>query len=165
MSATEEKMRQIRLVAFDVDGVFTDGRLFIGDDGVETKGFHTQDGFGVRNLLAHGFEVAVISGRHSRAVEIRMEQLGVSHVILGSREKEKEFRKLTAKLGLTAEQCAYVGDDVPDLPLLEIAGLSIAVANAVTEVRSVCDLTTVASGGAGAVREVCDMLVRSKVAS
>lgn len=159
MSGSGAKLAGIRLVAFDVDGVFTDGRFYLSDDGIESKAFHTQDGFGIRKLINAGIEVAVISGRRSGAVERRMAELGVSHVIQGCRDKVAALDDLLATLRLTSEQCAFVGDDIPDLPLLQAVGFSIAVANAVPEVREQCDYTTSASGGAGAVREVCELVL------
>lgn len=152
----------LRLVAFDVDGVFTDGRFYLSDEGVETKAFATQDGFGIRRLLAAGIDVAVISGRSSGAVDRRMTELGVEHVMQGCRDKVSAFKDLIANLGIPAEACAFVGDDIPDLPLLSAVGYSIAVANAVSEVREACDHTTRARGGFGAVREVCDLLLAAR---
>lgn len=149
----------VRLVAFDIDGVFTDGRFYLSDTGVESKAFSTQDGFGIRRLLAAGVEVAVISGRTSAAVQLRMQELGVVHVIQGCTDKVAAFDDVIASLSITPAECAYVGDDVPDLTLLARVGVSIAVANAVAEVRNQCDYTTEAHGGFGAVREVCDMLL------
>jgi len=148
-----------RLVAFDVDGVFTDGRFYLSDAGCESKSFNTQDGFGIRLLLTAGIEVAVISGRSSKAVEIRMNELGVKHVIQGCKDKVAAFDKLINELGVKINNTVYVGDDVPDLPLLRHAGFAIAVANAVADVQAECDVTTTASGGSGAVREVCEMLL------
>ena len=159
MSAPSTTLAGIRLVAFDVDGVFTDGRFYLSDDGVESKAFHTQDGFGIRQLINAGIEVAVISGRRSGAVERRMAELGVAHVIQGCRDKVAALDDLLAGLRLTPEQCAFVGDDIPDLPLLQTVGFSVAVANAVPEVREQCDYTTTAAGGAGAVREVCELVL------
>ena len=152
----------VRLVAFDVDGVFTDGRFYLSNDGVESKAFSTQDGFGVRRLLAAGIEVAVISGRTSAAVRLRMEELGVRHVVQGCSDKIAAFDSMIAKLGIAPAECAYVGDDVPDLPLLARVGVSFAVANAVSEVRQHCDYVTHARGGFGAVREVCDLLLNGR---
>ena len=149
----------IRLVAFDIDGVFTDGRFYLSDDGVETKAFSTQDGFGIRQLIKAGIEVAVISGRPSAAVEKRMAELEVAHVILGCSDKTAAFDDLAESLGITAEEAAFVGDDIPDLPLLSKVGYSFAVANAVSAVREYCDYTTERSGGAGAVREVCELVL------
>ena len=158
-SGKRELPADIQLIAFDVDGVFTDGRFYLSDDGCESKAFNTQDGFGIRALLQAGIEVAVISGRHSKAVELRMSELGVTHVIQGCKDKVAAFDELIDKLGVGLDQTVYVGDDVPDLPLLRHAGFAIAVANAVTAVQAQCDLTTRASGGCGAVREVCEILL------
>jgi len=158
----DERLAAVRLVAFDVDGVFTDGRFYLADDGTESKAFHTQDGYGVRRLLEAGLEVAVISGRHSRAVEKRMAELGVQHVHLGCRNKLAVFDDLLARLSLAPEQAAFAGDDAPDLPLLERAGVAIAVANAHADVIASCDLRTEKPGGFGAVREVCDRLLAAR---
>jgi len=155
-------LANVRLVAFDLDGVFTDGRFFLSDDGVEFKSFCTQDGFGIRQLLKSGIEVAVISGRKSEAVERRMHELGVSHVVLGCNDKTAAFDTLTEKLGISAAESAFVGDDIPDLPLLSKVGFSIAVANAVSAVREYCDYTTEAGGGNGAVREVCELVLAAR---
>jgi 3-deoxy-D-manno-octulosonate 8-phosphate phosphatase (KDO 8-P phosphatase) len=155
-------LASIRLVAFDVDGVFTDGRFYLSNDGVESKAFNTQDGYGIRQVLHAGVEVAVISGRRSAAVQQRMDELGVRHVIQDCSDKIAAFDALTKELGITDAECIYVGDDVPDLPLLGKAGISVAVANAVAEVREYCDYTTQARGGFGAVREICDLLLRAR---
>ena len=161
-AATHNRLAELRLVAFDVDGVFTDGRFYLSDDGVESKAFNTQDGFGIRRLIGAGFEVAVISGRRSAATAKRMAELGVPHVILGSADKVAAFDELIARLGIDAIECAYAGDDVPDLPLLDKVGYSIAVANAVEAVRDFCDYTTMAPGGHGAVREICDLVLAAR---
>ncbi len=153
-----QRLAEIRLAAFDVDGVFTDGRFYLSDDGVESKAFSTQDGYGVRRLLQCGIDVAVISGRKSAAVERRMSELGVKHVFLGCSNKAEVYDTLLRDLGLTPGQTAYTGDDFPDLPLLQKAGVSFAVANAHADIRRICDMTTRASGGHGAVREICDLL-------
>ena len=162
-AATHNRLSELRLVAFDVDGVFTDGRFYLSDDGVETKSFHTQDGFGIRRLVDAGIVVAIISGRPSGAVEKRMQELGVDHVMLGARDKIAAFEELIADLDIEEAECAYVGDDIPDLALLNRVGYSIAVANAVPEVRDYCDYTTSAIGGSGAVREICDLVLESRM--
>ncbi len=149
----------IRLVAFDVDGVFTDGRFYLSDDGVESKAFNTQDGFGIRQLLHAGIAVAVISGRDSGAVRKRMAELGVEHIVLACRDKVAALDEIVSELNISPADCAYVGDDIPDLPLLNHVGYAIAVANAVAELQSQCDYTTTASGGRGAVREVCELIL------
>ena len=149
----------LKLVGFDVDGVFTDGRFYLSNEGVESKSFSTQDGFGIRQLINAGIDVAVISGRQSAAVELRMAELGVQHVHLGCRDKVAVFDSIVAELGIELRQTAFVGDDVPDLPLLRHAGFAIAVANAVPAVRQECDTITDAHGGAGGVREVCELVL------
>ena len=162
MSGGLERLTQLRLVAFDVDGVFTDGRFYLSDDGSETKAFHTQDGYGVRQLLLSGVAVAVISGRPSPAVEKRMTELGVRHVILGCRDKVAALQDLAGSLDIDLADCAFVGDDLPDLPLLETVGVSISVANAVAAVQERCDYITQRPGGFGAVREICDLVVAAQ---
>ncbi len=159
---SDDKLVKIRLVAFDVDGVFTDGRFYLSNAGVESKAFYTQDGFGVRQLLATGINVVVISGRKSDAVEKRMSELGVTHVIQGCGDKVAALDRIIADLGITPAECAYVGDDIPDLPLLNHVGVSVAVANAVSELRQQCDISTSAAGGHGAVREVCDLVLAAQ---
>ncbi len=162
MSSIANKLADIRLVAFDVDGVFTDGRFYLSDAGIETKAFNTQDGFGIRQLIMADIAVAVISGRKSGAVERRMTELGVPHVIQGCGDKVAALDGIIETLGITAQECAYVGDDIPDLPLLEYVGVPIAVANAVEQVRAFCDYTTTASGGFSAVREVCELVLSAR---
>jgi len=161
-AATHNSLCDTRLVAFDVDGVFTDGRFYLSDAGVESKAFCTQDGFGVRQLLAAGIEVVVISGRHSAAVARRMNELGIRHVVQGCKDKIAAFEALTGALGISDAECVYVGDDLPDLPLLQKVGYAVAVANAVAAIRDHCDYTTLASGGFGAVREVCDLVLAAR---
>jgi 3-deoxy-D-manno-octulosonate 8-phosphate phosphatase (KDO 8-P phosphatase) len=149
----------LRLVGFDVDGVFTDGRFYLSDDGVETKAFSTQDGFGIRQLIDAGIEVAVISGRQSVAVDRRMAELGVKYVVQGCKDKVAALDEILVELGIDRSQTAFAGDDVPDLPLLNHVGYAIAVGNAVDTVKSACDHVTTAAGGAGAVREICEYVL------
>ena len=158
----KQKLRELRLVGFDIDGVFTDGRFYLSDDGTEAKAFHTQDGFGIRLLIKNGVDVAVISGRKSNAVAIRMQELGVQHVELGCPDKVAAFRAILDKIGIPQEQSAFAGDDLPDLPLLDFAGIAFAVSNAVPEIKDACDYVTKAAGGNGAVREICDMICKQK---
>ena len=162
MNVGLNKLGEIALVAFDVDGVFTDGRFYLSDDGIETKAFHTQDGYGIRQLIKAGVAVAVISGRRSGAVEKRMAELDVRHVLLGCKDKVAAMNELAAKLDIAITTCAYVGDDMPDLPLLEHVGFSVAVANAVAVLQEKCDYVTRKPGGSGAVREVCDLVIAAR---
>jgi 3-deoxy-D-manno-octulosonate 8-phosphate phosphatase (KDO 8-P phosphatase) len=154
--------RNLKLVGFDVDGVFTDGRFYLSDDGIESKAFFVQDGFGIRQLLEAGVEIVIISGRQSVAVERRMAELGVKYVIQGCRDKVAAFDEVVTEIGADLAETAFVGDDVPDLPVLRHAGFAIAVANAVPAVSSACAVVTRASGGAGAVREVCEMVLAAR---
>ena len=152
----------IRLIGFDVDGVFTDGRFYLSDDGVESKAFHTQDGYGIRRILEAGIQVAVISGRQSEAVRQRMAELGVEHVFLGCKDKVAAFDQLLSDLSIPESQSAYTGDDLPDMALLRKTGVSFAVANAHGDVQNLCDYTTTKAGGFGAVREICDLLLEAR---
>lgn len=156
---SSDNLGRIRLVAFDVDGVFTDGRFYLSDEGIESKSFHTQDGYGIRRLLDAGFSVAVISGRKSGAVEKRMSELGVQHLVQGCGDKIAALDTIIAGLNISTSECAYVGDDIPDLPLLDHVGFAIAVANAVPALHQQCDYSTSARGGQGAVREVCELIL------
>lgn len=151
-----------RLAVFDCDGVFTDGRLWLGDDGHEYKAFHTQDGHGVKRLLRAGVVVAVISGRRSDAVRRRMRELGIEHLVEACDDKLGALRAIQHEVGCGDDATACVGDDLPDLPLLEVAGLAIAVANAVDPILEVAHFRTRRPGGHGAVREVCDLLVSAR---
>ena len=155
------RARSVRLVVFDVDGVFTDGTLVIDANGVESKTFHVRDGLGVKRLMAAGVGVAVISGRRSPAVALRMRELGVTHVHLGIEDKRGVFDGLCNELGLQPGETAVVGDDLPEIALFEVAGLSIAVADAHADVRARADWTTSLPGGRGAVREIADALIEA----
>jgi 3-deoxy-D-manno-octulosonate 8-phosphate phosphatase (KDO 8-P phosphatase) len=162
VSGKDRSLASMRLVAFGIDGVFTDGRLYISNDGIESKAFHTHDGFGIRQLIVAGLVVAVISGRESVAVEKRMSDLGVKHVIQGNSDKVAAFEALAAELGISDTEAVYVGDDLPDLPLLSRVGFSVAVSNAHEEVKAASDYTTDKAGGFGAVREVCDLVLNAR---
>lgn len=154
------KAAQIRLVIFDVDGVLTDGRLYIGSDGHEFKAFHVRDGHGIKMLLAAGVEVALISAsRNTTAVERRMNDLGIRHGYLGTHDKLAAFEELRAKLALRAEQVAYVGDDLIDLPVMSRVGLAITVQDADPFVKRHADWQTSQCGGQGAARAVCELLL------
>jgi 3-deoxy-D-manno-octulosonate 8-phosphate phosphatase (KDO 8-P phosphatase) len=151
-----------RLLVLDVDGVLTDGRLLYAADGSESKSFHVRDGYGIQQVLAAGIQVAVISGRPSGAAAARLSELKVPHVYLGRNDKQVVFTGLLGELGLGPQVVACVGDDVTDLPIMALAGLGIAVADADPRVRSAADWCTQAAGGHGAVREVCDLLLDSR---
>ena len=153
---------KIRLVVFDVDGTLTDGRLYYGAGGEELKVFHVQDGYGLKRLMQAGVKVAIISGRDSAAVTRRMQDLGIEHVFQGDEDKLPLLEKLLKRLGLTLEQTACVGDDLPDLALLKHAGLAIAVRDARPQLKAVAHHVTAAQGGLGAAREVCDLILEAQ---
>lgn len=150
---------KVRLAAFDIDGVFTDGRLWFTDDSREFKSFHVQDGLGVKLLGEAGIRVAIITSRFSPVVARRAAELGIELVYQDQDDKLACFQRLLIALKLSAEQACYAGDDLPDLPVLKRAGLAIGVANAHPFLHSHCHYLTTACGGAGAVREVADLLL------
>ncbi len=157
-----EKARAVRLVIFDVDGVLTDGSLFIGDGGEEYKAFNSRDGHGMKMLQKSGVPIAIITGRTSEVVRHRMDSLGIAHVYQGQLDKLPAFEELIAKLGLTPEQVAYVGDDVVDLPILIRVGLAIAVQDAHELVKQHCHWTTPNPGGRRAARDVCEFIMQAQ---
>ncbi len=159
MTATATGVAAIRLLVLDVDGVMTDGRLHFGPRGEVLKVFHVRDGYGVQQVRSAGIEVAVISGRKSQMVTTRCRELGIRHVVQGQSDKDGAFRRLLGKLKLTASQCACVGDDVPDVPLMHQVAIAFAVADAHAQAKRAAHIVTSANGGHGAVREVCDYLL------
>lgn len=152
----------IRLAVFDVDGTLTDGRLWYGEDGRETKVFHVHDGLGLKRLQANGVEVALITARISHPVALRAEELDIAHVYQGQGDKRGCLLELLDALHLTADQVAFVGDDLPDLAPMRIAGLAVAVANAHPWVAAQAHWQTGKAGGAGAAREVCDLILHAQ---
>jgi len=157
-----ERAARVRLAIFDVDGVLTDGRLWYAEDGHELKAFHVHDGLGLKRLRAHGIEVAIISSRISHVVAVRMAELGVVHVYQAQEDKRVCFDQLLHALQIDPAQCAYTGDDLPDLPVMSQVGLAVAVANAHSSVRELAHWTTRREGGTGAVREVCDLILAAQ---
>jgi len=157
-----EKAKLIKLLICDVDGVFSDGRIYMGNAGEELKTFHTRDGFGIKALQHSGVEIAVITGRQSAIVENRMTALGVKHIYQGQDNKLVAYHEIINNLGLLSEQCAYIGDDVIDLPVMQVVGLSVAVADAHPLVRNKAHWSTQAAGGYGAVRECCDLILQAQ---
>ena len=153
---------QIRLVIFDVDGVLTDGSLFLGDDGQEYKAFNSRDGHGMVMLQETGVRLAVITGRTSNVVQMRMESLGISDVYQGYRHKLPAYEELKGRLGLADTDIAYVGDDIVDLPVMRRVGLAVAVADAHPAVLKYAHWSTRAPGGHGAAREVCELILEAQ---
>ncbi|MEP6898630.1 MAG: HAD hydrolase family protein [Rhodanobacter sp.] len=150
---------KIRLAVFDVDGTLTDGRLWFTEDGHEIKVFHVHDGLGLKRLQANGVQVAIISARISHPVALRAEELDIRHVYQGQGDKRACLLELLDALQLTPEQAAFIGDDLPDLPPMRMAGLAIAVANAHPWVAEQAHWQTYKSGGMGAAREACDLII------
>ena len=153
---------KIQLAVFDVDGTLTDGRLWYGEDGHEAKIFHVHDGLGLKRLQANGVQVALITARISHPVALRAEELDIAHVYQGQGDKRACLLELLDALHLAPEQAAFTGDDLPDLPPMRIAGLAVAVANAHPWVAEQAHWQTGKSGGMGAVREVCDLILRAQ---
>lgn len=158
----ETKAANIKLLVLDVDGVMTDGKIVINHLGEETKFFDCKDGHGISMLIKAGIDVAIISGRKSRAVEFRAETLGIKDVHLGIKDKEPVILMLMSEKGLKREDVCCMGDDLPDIPMFQHAGFSVAVSDAVREVIRSADMITKKKGGNGAVREVCDLILKSK---
>ncbi len=157
-----KKAAQIKLLIFDVDGVLTDRKIYLADSGHEYKAFNSHDGFGIKMLLKSGVAVAIITTRNSPVVARRMQELGVQHIYQGQEDKRQALDDLALQLTLQLEQIAYVGDDLPDLPLMRKVGLGIAVADAAEYVRQHADWQTQAAGGKGAAREVCELIMQAQ---
>jgi 3-deoxy-D-manno-octulosonate 8-phosphate phosphatase (KDO 8-P phosphatase) len=157
-----ERARHIRLVVFDVDGVLTDGTLYLGDDGQEYKAFNSRDGHGMTMLQQTGVKLAVITGRSSEVVRIRMESLGIEHIYQGRRDKVPAYDEVKRTTGLSDARIAYVGDDVVDLPVMRRVGLSIAVADAHPLVQQHAHWQTRSAGGRGAGRDVCELIMEAQ---
>lgn len=153
-------LTEIKLLVLDVDGVLTDGTLIMNSDGSESKSFNTLDGHGIRMWRRAGLQVAIISGRESEPTRRRAAQLDIEHVFQDCHFKLPVIEELLAKLHLTPEKVAYVGDDLPDVPVIRYVGFGVAVANAVDEVKQHADYVTTRPGGRGAVREVIEHILK-----
>lgn len=156
---TIEAARKVRLLLLDCDGVMTDGRLYFSATGAELKVFDVQDGQGIVSWIRAGYRVGIISGRNSPIVQRRAEELGIDLVYQSVKNKLETAQQIFSETGITAEETAFVGDDIPDIELIEHVGLGVAVANAVPEVKAAADHVTDKSGGRGAVREVIELLI------
>jgi 3-deoxy-D-manno-octulosonate 8-phosphate phosphatase (KDO 8-P phosphatase) len=154
------RLAQVKLLALDVDGVLTDGGLYYSDSGEEMKRFHVKDGQGLKSLRGIGIEVAIISGSSSRSTLQRAKTLGIMHTFVGTEDKLSTLKILCKKLGLSLAQVAYVGDDVNDLPVMRAVGCPLTVADAMPENRACALYVTTLGGGQGAVREICDYLLK-----
>jgi 3-deoxy-D-manno-octulosonate 8-phosphate phosphatase (KDO 8-P phosphatase) len=156
------RAESVRLMIFDVDGVLTDGRLYYTDSGAEMKAFSTLDGHGIRMLMSSGIEIAIITGRRSQVVSHRARDLGISHVLQGVAEKRPAFLDLTASLGLAPESCGYMGDDLVDLPVLTRCGFAATTREAPEIVKRHAHFISTQPAGAGAVREVCETILKAQ---
>ena len=158
----EKRARAIRMLVLDVDGVLTDGRLYFDNNGIETKAFNVRDGLGMKSLQRSGIEVAVITGRESAIVTLRMQQLDIEHVYQGREDKLNAFTHLLETTGFEAHQVCFAGDDWIDLPVLIRAGLAVTVADADEHVKQHVHWITQRKGGEGAVREICNLLLAAQ---
>lgn len=156
------RARAVRMLSCDVDGVLTDGKIYYADDGSEIKAFSTLDGLGLKMLHEAGIVVAWITGSSAPAVTRRAKSLLVAHVVLGAENKLTPWERLRSELGMVAEECAHIGDDLPDLPVLVRCGLSATVPHAPEAVKRHAHYVTRAEGGAGAVREVCELILGAR---
>jgi len=157
-----ELAKPIQLLIFDVDGVLTNGQLYLTDENIEMKAFHSHDGMGIQLLLKSGVQVAIITARQSKTVLHRMRSLGVEHVYQGALHKFPAYEDLRDKLQLKDEAIAYMGDDLTDLAIMQRVGLSIAPANAMDFIKEKADFVTTKSGGFGAAREACDLIMQAQ---
>lgn len=157
-----DKLKDIKLLILDVDGVLTNGSIIYNDNDVETKIFNVKDGLGIRLLMEAGFDLSIVTGRRSKALDNRCKNLGIDLVFDNVRDKASVFERILDQTGRSASEVAFIGDDLPDLPLMKNVGLAIAVADAHKVVLDAADMVTSAKGGCGAVREVCELLLKAQ---
>jgi len=157
-----QRLKKIKLLLTDVDGVWTDGSIYYGDGGNDIRRFHVHDGIGVKRLMEVGVEIAVVSSYFSEAVQRRCQQLGIKDIFLGVKNKEEVLERIIRQKGYNRDELAYMGDDLPDAKLFEKVGIAITVSNAPAEVRKKADYVTMSMGGHGALREVSDLILEVK---
>ena len=157
-----EKIKNIKVLLLDVDGVLTDGRIIIDDEGRETKHFNVKDGHGIKMLMRYDIDVILLTGRTSKVVAHRASELGIGEVYQGALKKLEVFEEILKKRGISGASIAYVGDDVVDVPILRRVGFSATVADAEEVIKEVVDYVSAKSGGRGAVREICDIILKAK---
>ena len=160
--ALMQQARGVRLLTCDVDGVLTDGRIYVGDDGRETKAFNALDGVGMRMLMRAGITVAWITGSNAPSVTHRARALGVARIVQGAEDKLTPWESLRSELGLAPAACAHIGDDLPDVPVFVRCGFAVAVPHAPLVVRARAHFVTGHDGGHGAVRELCEMILAAQ---
>lgn len=154
--------KQIKLLICDVDGVFSDGLVYMGNQGEELKTFHTRDGYGVKSLMNAGIEIAIITGRQSQIVENRMTALGIKLIYQGQDDKVAAYQDICQKLGIAPEQTGYIGDDLIDWPVMDKVALKVCVADGHPLLVQRANYVTTIRGGHGAVREVCDLILQAR---
>ena len=162
MTYAQDKAQPIKLLALDVDGVLTDGKIYYGNNGEELKAFNIKDGLGIKLLQRVGVTVAIVTGRRSAIVTRRAMELGISDVIQGREDKLTALEELCAQLGVTLNECAYMGDDLPDLSAIGAAGLGLSVVDGAGPVRAAAQWCSTRRGGDGAVREACEFILQAK---
>lgn len=157
-----KKANRIKLLICDVDGVLSNGKVYYSNEGDEIKNFNIKDGLGIKQLLSNDIQVAIITGRKSAIVQHRASELGIPFIYQGKKDKRAAYQEIISQLSITPEQVAHVGDDLPDLPLMQISGLGISVSDGHFFVRQNADWITETKGGEGAVREIADLLLHSQ---
>lgn len=155
------KAKNIKMLVLDVDGILSNGQIIYDANGVETKAFNVQDGFGIKRLQQFGIAVAIITGRKSQIVANRAKELGIELLVQGREDKLVVLNELLKNSELTLAECAYMGDDLPDARAIQAVGFSVTVPNAHSEIKKIADMITTNGGGDGAVREVCDILLKA----
>jgi len=158
----DQRCQQIRLILSDVDGVLTDGRIVINNEGIETKSFHVRDGMGIRLWQKAGYRFGLITLRSSQIVKLRVAELGIDVIRQGIENKQIAMRQILTELRLKADQVCYIGDDLPDLSVTRSVGLGVAVADACAELRKAAHYVTTMPGGAGAVRETVELILKAQ---
>jgi 3-deoxy-D-manno-octulosonate 8-phosphate phosphatase (KDO 8-P phosphatase) len=162
MKTLKDRAKKIKMLILDVDGVLTDGSIILDNQGNEYKSFHVRDGHGIKMLIRAGIQVAIITGRYSKVVERRAHELGIKEIFQRCFNKKEAYNKLVDKYSLSSSEVAYIGDDIVDAPIMSMAGFPVAVADASAETKKYSLLVTKNRGGRGAVREVTDLILKSK---
>ena len=157
-----QKIKDVRCLICDVDGVLTNGILYLNTEGNETKAFHVHDGMGLKFLLSAGIEVAIITTSNNQIIDDRMKQLGIQHFFKGQVSKQAAYDTLKTRLNLPDTAFAYIGDDLPDLPIMQQVGFSVAIGDAVDAVKQIADWQTEKAGGNGGERELCDLILKTQ---
>lgn len=158
----QDKLKNIKMLIMDVDGVLTDGNIFVTSKGTEIKSFHVRDGYGIKLLQDNGIKTAIISGRYSKCTVLRAKELGIKYVYQTVKNKLDVIEEILKKTGFDFSQIAYIGDDLPDLGAIKQVGFSACVADGTNSIKEIVDYVCENKGGKGAVREVCDLILKFK---